>query len=124
MYQKGRISSLQGHGQSLKEMFDFYSVILSPSAGIEAGDVFEVFDGLLIPSPEGLYNKRLESDALRTAVVKVGAIFGRLPHFDGGSSVVSGAVKNSVLRGRNYADIKRNFPSIHPIADVNICLLM
>ena len=63
-------------------MFDFQCVILPPSAGVEAGNVFKIFDGHPVPSSKCLDEKRLKGDALCTAVVEVSAVLGRFPHFN------------------------------------------
>ena len=107
--------------ESLKKMFYFNCVIFGPSPSIKAGNVFEVFDSVCVPSSKSLDNKGLEKYALRMAIVEVCAVFGRLPHLDCGGSGVSGTVEDCDLGGRDNANIERHLPPIDPVVDVDVC---
>ena len=64
-----RIPTLKDDRQSLKEMFDFHCVILSPSTRIETSYCLEEFGGICVPASKGFHDEGLKGDAMRSAVV-------------------------------------------------------
>ena len=79
-----------------------------------------MLDSITIPSPKSFHDERHEGNALNSAVLVVGTVFGVLPHLDGGGRKVRSAMDDSFLRRRDDTDVKSNLLAVDPGGDVDV----
>ena len=88
-----------------------------PAPRALTSNLFQEAQGVFVPTAKSLNHQRLEEDASSTAIVEVFSVFLRLSHLYCCARDVEGAEDDSVLDGRDDADVKGYFAAVDPIAD-------
>ena len=76
--------------------------------------LFQMFDGIGIPTAESLNNEWDEGNSLSATVIEMGAVLCGLAHLDGGCWKLGGAMDNGILRGGNDADVEGQLLAVDP----------